>query len=127
MATRGGEALRSCRDTNSGLIDIDEEVPAFNAGNGWIRGLEAAGWTDAFARQGQRARLHVVLTEWRQWLSDRSGLREPAAPAPPRGCLVRMGVASSGAATGRDGMLSAIMPLSWSTSRAERSIGAASG
>lgn len=36
-------------DTNSGLIDIDEEVPAFNAEeDGWIRGLEAAGWTDAF-------------------------------------------------------------------------------
>jgi exonuclease III len=36
-------------DTNSGLIDLDEEVPAFNAEeDGWIRGLEAAGWADAF-------------------------------------------------------------------------------
>jgi exonuclease III len=36
-------------DTNSGLIDLDEEVPAFNAQeDGWIRGLEAAGWADAF-------------------------------------------------------------------------------
>ena len=36
-------------DTNSGLIDLDEEVPAFNAQeDGWIRGLEAAGWMDAF-------------------------------------------------------------------------------
>ena len=36
-------------DTNSGLIDLDEEVPAFNSEeDGWIRGLEAAGWADAF-------------------------------------------------------------------------------
>jgi len=36
-------------DTNSGLIDLDEEVPAFNTEeDGWIRGLEAAGWADAF-------------------------------------------------------------------------------
>jgi exonuclease III len=36
-------------DTNSGLIDLDEEVPAFNTEeDGWIRGLEAAGWIDAF-------------------------------------------------------------------------------
>jgi len=36
-------------DTNSGLIDLDEEVPAFSAEeDGWIRGLEAAGWIDAF-------------------------------------------------------------------------------
>ena len=36
-------------DTNSGLIDLDEEVPAFSAEeDGWIRGLEAAGWADAF-------------------------------------------------------------------------------
>jgi exonuclease III len=36
-------------DTNSGLIDLDEEVPAFNVEeDGWIRGLEAAGWADGF-------------------------------------------------------------------------------
>lgn len=36
-------------DTNSGLIDLDEEVPAFIVEeDGWIRGLEAAGWVDAF-------------------------------------------------------------------------------
>lgn len=36
-------------DTNSGLIDLDEEVPAFNTEeDGWVRGLEAAGWADAF-------------------------------------------------------------------------------
>jgi exodeoxyribonuclease III len=38
-------------DTNSGLIDLDEEVPAFDVEeDGWIRGLEAAGWADAFRR-----------------------------------------------------------------------------
>jgi exonuclease III len=36
-------------DTNSGLIDLDEEAPAFDVEeDGWIRGLEAAGWADAF-------------------------------------------------------------------------------
>jgi exonuclease III len=36
-------------DTNSGLIDLDEESPAFDVEeDGWIRGLEAAGWSDAF-------------------------------------------------------------------------------
>jgi len=36
-------------DTNSGLIDLDEEMPVFDIGeDGWIRGLEAAGWADAF-------------------------------------------------------------------------------
>jgi len=36
-------------DTNSGLIDLDEEMPAFNVEeDGWIRGLEAAGWADGF-------------------------------------------------------------------------------
>lgn len=36
-------------DTNSGLIGLDEESPAFDAvEDGWIRGLEAAGWLDAF-------------------------------------------------------------------------------
>ena len=45
-------------DTNSGLIDLDEEVPAFIVEeDGWIRGLEAAGWADAFRllRGGERA------------------------------------------------------------------------
>jgi exonuclease III len=38
-------------DTNSGLIDLDEEAPAFDVEeDGWIRGLDAAGWTDAFRR-----------------------------------------------------------------------------
>ena len=38
-------------DTNSGLIDLDEEAPAFDVQeDGWIRGLEAAGWADAFRR-----------------------------------------------------------------------------
>jgi exonuclease III len=36
-------------DTNSGLIDLDEESPAFDVEeDGWIRGLEAAGWADGF-------------------------------------------------------------------------------
>jgi len=36
-------------DTNSGLIELDEEAPAFDVEeDGWIRGLEAAGWADAF-------------------------------------------------------------------------------
>ena len=36
-------------DTNSGLIDLDEEVAAFiPEEDGWIRSLEAAGWSDAF-------------------------------------------------------------------------------
>jgi exonuclease III len=45
-------------DTNSGLIDLDEEVPAFDVEeDGWIRGLEAAGWADGFRllRGGTRA------------------------------------------------------------------------
>jgi exonuclease III len=36
-------------DTNSGRIDLDEQVPAFNqVEDAWIRGLDGAGWTDAF-------------------------------------------------------------------------------
>ena len=36
-------------DTNSGLIDLDEESPAFDVEeDGWIRGLEAAGCADGF-------------------------------------------------------------------------------
>jgi exonuclease III len=38
-------------DTNSGLIDLDEESSAFDVEeDGWIRGLDAAGWADAFRR-----------------------------------------------------------------------------
>lgn len=47
-AWRRGPAL-FVGDTNSGLIDLDEEVPAFNVEeDGWIRGLEANGWADGF-------------------------------------------------------------------------------
>jgi len=36
-------------DTNSGRRDIDEEVPVFSAREeGWIDGLHACGWRDAF-------------------------------------------------------------------------------
>lgn len=36
-------------DTNSGLIDLDEESPAFDVEeDGWIRGLDALGWADGF-------------------------------------------------------------------------------
>jgi exonuclease III len=36
-------------DTNSGRIDLDEQVPAFNRiEDAWMRGLDGAGWTDAF-------------------------------------------------------------------------------
>ena len=36
-------------DTNSGRIDLDEQVPAFNQiEDAWMRGLDGAGWTDAF-------------------------------------------------------------------------------
>jgi exonuclease III len=48
LTWRRGPALL-VGDTNSGLIDLDEEVPAFIVEeDGWIRGLEAAGWVDAF-------------------------------------------------------------------------------
>jgi len=48
LSWRRGPALL-VGDTNSGLIDLDEEVPAFNVEeDGWIRGLEAAGWADGF-------------------------------------------------------------------------------
>jgi len=44
-------------DTNSGLIDLDEEAPAFDVEeDGWIRGLEAAGWADAFRHLRGEAR-----------------------------------------------------------------------
>jgi endonuclease/exonuclease/phosphatase family metal-dependent hydrolase len=36
-------------DTNSGRIGLDEQVPAFNrVEDGWMRELDAAGWTDAY-------------------------------------------------------------------------------
>jgi len=36
-------------DTNSGRRGLDEQVPAFNAiEHGWIDGLDACGWRDAF-------------------------------------------------------------------------------
>ena len=45
-------------DTNSGRIGVDEQVPAFNRiEDGWMQGLDEAGWTDAFRhlRGGARA------------------------------------------------------------------------
>ncbi len=54
-------------DTNSGLIDLDEEVPAFNfEEDSWIRGLEAAGWADAFRRLGGTRRAYT-------WYSPNGG------------------------------------------------------
>ena len=47
-AWRGGPALLT-GDTNSGRIDLDEEVPAFNRReDGWMTALEEAGWRDGF-------------------------------------------------------------------------------
>ena len=74
-------------DTNSGLIDLDEEVPAFNVEeDGWIRGLEAAGWADGFRLLKGSARAYTwyspnggngfridqafVNRELRPWLSE---------------------------------------------------------
>jgi len=54
-------------DTNSGLIDLDEEVPAFNTEeDGWIRALEAAGWADAFRFLRGRERAYT-------WYSPNGG------------------------------------------------------
>jgi exonuclease III len=54
-------------DTNSGLIDLDEEVPAFNVEeDGWIRGLEAAGWADGFRLLRGSARAYT-------WYSPNGG------------------------------------------------------
>lgn len=52
---RGGPALL-IGDTNSGQIDLDEEVPTFDRlEHGWINDLDAAGWHDAFRRlHGER-------------------------------------------------------------------------
>jgi len=45
---RGGPALL-VGDTNSGLIGVDEQAPAFNAReDGWVHALGSAGWTDAY-------------------------------------------------------------------------------
>ena len=47
-AWRGGPALLM-GDTNSGWIDLDEEVPAFNQReDGWMTALGQAGWRDGF-------------------------------------------------------------------------------
>jgi len=54
-------------DTNSGLIDLDEEVPVFDVEeDGWIRGLEEAGWADAFRRLRGEAREYT-------WYSPNGG------------------------------------------------------
>jgi exonuclease III len=54
-------------DTNSGLIDLDEEVPAFDVEeDGWIRGLEAAGWLDGFRLLRGAARAYT-------WYSPNGG------------------------------------------------------
>jgi len=52
---RGGPALL-VGDTNSGRIDVDEEVPAFDRREDeWMRSLDAGGWADAFrALHGER-------------------------------------------------------------------------
>ena len=54
--TRGAALLVG--DTNSGRRGLDEEVPVFSAREeGWIDGLSACGWRDAFRhlRAGERA------------------------------------------------------------------------
>jgi hypothetical protein len=54
-------------DTNSGRIGLDEEVPAFNrVEDGWMRGLDEAGWTDAFRHLRGRARAYT-------WYSPNGG------------------------------------------------------
>lgn len=52
---RGGPALL-VGDTNSGRIGLDEQVPVFDAlEDGWLRALDARGWTDAYrALHGER-------------------------------------------------------------------------
>jgi hypothetical protein len=54
-------------DTNSGRIGLDEEVPAFNrVEDGWMRGLDQAGWTDAFRHLRGAARAYT-------WYSPNGG------------------------------------------------------
>ena len=54
-------------DTNSGRIGLDEEVPAFNrVEDDWMRGLDEAGWTDAFRHLRGRARAYT-------WYSPNGG------------------------------------------------------
>ena len=54
-------------DTNSGRIGLDEEVPAFNrVEDGWMRGLDEAGWTDAFRHLRGRRRAYT-------WYSPNGG------------------------------------------------------
>ncbi len=54
-------------DTNSGRIGLDEEAPAFNRiEDGWMRGLDEAGWTDAFRHLRGTARAYT-------WYSPNGG------------------------------------------------------
>lgn len=54
-------------DTNSGRIGLDEEVPAFNRiEDGWMRGLDEAGWTDAYRHLRGRSRAYT-------WYSPNGG------------------------------------------------------
>jgi exonuclease III len=54
-------------DTNSGRIGLDEQVPAFNRlEDGWMRGLDQAGWTDAFRQLRGDARAYT-------WYSPNGG------------------------------------------------------
>jgi exonuclease III len=47
-------------DTNSGRRGLDEEVPAFNAREeGWIDGLAACGWCDAFRHRRAEERIYT--------------------------------------------------------------------
>ena len=47
-------------DTNSGRRGLDEEVPAFNAiEEGWVDGLAACGWSDAFRHLRPDARIYT--------------------------------------------------------------------
>jgi exonuclease III len=47
-------------DTNSGRMGIDEQVPAFNrVEDGWMRGLDEAGWADAFRHLRGTARAYT--------------------------------------------------------------------
>ena len=47
-------------DTNSGRRGLDEQVPAFNAlEEGWVDGLAACGWADAFRHLQPEARVYT--------------------------------------------------------------------
>ncbi len=63
---RGGPAML-VGDTNTGRPGIDEESPVFGPNaEAWMRGLEAAGWHDAFRR------LHGERREY-TWYSPNAG------------------------------------------------------